>query len=557
VDVTDGVQVAKLQVAVTIPTDTPQRQQQARPLSVTVRVRRDQQQSDACVRVGPFQESMTSLPKTVNPGQVTLFEFQVGVTGDACPTVPQVSSLVYTATYSLTFGNHFLNCLNADPAWEPPPDALTVRRTAPPQPKLEITAPGRETTLYIQHEADGFPTRPLLRNVTVRITGVTPDPTPITTFRWKIRVQYQTRTQTVRQTEVFWERQVQGGTLDTDTLQACGKIVGERAGDGSTTSCVAGGNILFEVRATVNGQELMASKEGSVLLAGNNPSQENVQTLIDSLSFADTEKATWLKRIACQESGNVCSGRAANGQRQFVMPEHTDQSCCTNRRQCPGEPVWNSAGDGGAGIMQITRTNRLPRPSPAEIWDWRANVEEGVRVFDIDKKALAAEYPRAVQNRPSFIAMVNRTNQWRRSQNMPELSRVIVPDYNTPQFRVYSVREPAVNGQRVQRDMLVEDTIRGFNGYLDGGQFGLDWHEFWLWTRRVDIPNVGNNLEILEVENEGPDPTNPTKRIAYAIWERIPANSRPQVPGDPNYVNKVRCADPQCMGQRQRDPLCP
>jgi hypothetical protein len=136
VDVTDGVQVAKLQVAVTIPTDTPQRQQQARPLSVTVRVQRNQQQSDACVRVGPLQESMTSSPKTVNPGQITLFEFQVGVTGDACPTVPQVSSLVYTATYSLDFGvgNHFLNCLNADPAWpDPTPDnnALRVRRMAP------------------------------------------------------------------------------------------------------------------------------------------------------------------------------------------------------------------------------------------------------------------------------------------------------------------------------------------------------------------------------------------------------------------------------------------
>jgi hypothetical protein len=434
-------------------------------------------------------------------------------------------------------------------------DLLTVN--LPSQPKLEITSPGRDTTLYFQHGADGFPSMPLLENTSVRITGVNPDPTSTTTFRWKIRVLYQTRTTTARQTEVFWEQEAQGSSLPTDTVRRqCGTIVGEFAGSGSHLSCVAGGEVLFEVRATVNGQELMASREGPKILAGNNPSQGNVQTRIDSLSDGDMEKATWLKRIACRESGGIC--RSAPGQRQFVMPEHTSDSCCTTFRQCKGEPVWNSGGDGGVGIMQITLTNRLPRPSPAEIWDWRCNVDEGVRVFDIDKRPEAEAYPSAVQNGRDFRDMVTRTNQWRRSQRMQEV-RIIVPDYSTAQFRLYQVREPALNGQRVQRDMLVEDTIRGFNGFPipdnNPGQFGLRWHEFWLWTRRVDIPNVGNNLEILEVENEGPDPTNPTKRIAYAIWERIPAASRPAV-GDPNYVNHIRCADPLCMGATNPDPLC-
>ncbi|MEM4413059.1 MAG: hypothetical protein QXD59_02155 [Candidatus Caldarchaeum sp.] len=398
--------------------------------------------------------------------------------------------------------------------------SLLLSRVAPPQPRLEITAPGRETTLYIQHEADGFPTRPLLQNVMARITGVRPDPTATATFRWKVRVQYQTRTRTSRQTEVFWEREAQGGTLPSDILLSCGTIVGETAGNGEQISCVAGGNLLFEVRATVNGQELMTSKEGPRILSGNNPSKGTVQALIDSLTHGDTEEAIWLKRIACQESR----------QRQFY---ETTVTPSPSTYRYPGEPVWNTIGDGGVGMMQITETNRLPRPSPAEIWDWRANVEEGVRVFDLDKKPLAAAYPRQVQSASAFDMMVQMLNRWRSSRGMPQLSRVIVPDYSQSPFRVYRVRE--LNGQRVERDMLVEDTIRGFNGYPPGGQFNLPWHEFWLYI-----------LEgILQVENEYPDPSDPSKRIGYAIWARVPPGSRPDV-GDPNYVEHVRAVNPAC-----------
>lgn len=81
--------------------------------------------------------------------------------------------------------------------------------------------------------------------------------------------------------------------------------------------------------------------------------------------------------------------------------------------------------------------------------------------------------------------------------------------------------------------MLVEDTIRGFNGFPNPpshrGQFGLPWHEFWLYIENG----------ILQVENEYPDPNDRSKRIGYAIWARVPPDSRPSV-GDPNYVEHVR-----------------
>ncbi|RMD63665.1 hypothetical protein D6833_05390 [Candidatus Parcubacteria bacterium] len=123
---------------------------------------------------------------------------------------------------------------------------------------------------------------------------------------------------------------------------------------------------------------------------------------------------------------------------------------------------------------------------------------------------------------------------------MPPLDQVLVPD-----FGWYNVVEP--DGSRVKRNLLVEDAVRGYNGWPPStsnypGQFGLRWHEFWLKTQTVDIPNVGTRV-ILVVENERRDASD--RLVADAIWQRIPANKRPPV-GDTNYVEHVRSKDPTC-----------
>jgi len=141
--------------------------------------------------------------------------------------------------------------------------------------------------------------------------------------------------------------------------------------------------------------------------------------------------------------------------------------------------------------------------------------------------------------------MVNLTNQWRESQKMPPLAQI-----NVPNFGLYNVLEE--NGTRVLRNLLVEDAVRGYNGFVpesrtnparQTGQFGLPWHEFWLKTTRVDIPKVGTNQEVLVVENERRDAQG--RLVADAIWARIPSGSRPPV-GDPNYVENVRGRLPTC-----------
>jgi hypothetical protein len=418
-------------------------------------------------------------------------------------------------------------------------------------PKLEITTPGPTTILNMTHSLGYYPTMPEIPGVSAKVTGVPDEVARNTRFKWRAIVQYYTKQSSSRETLVFWEPTTDGAQFPKDFLKLNqGTIIGGgypnttyvRSGDYSID--VAGGKVFFEVSATVNGTTLTKIEEGPTILAADNPPRENIQSLIDAYSNSDTEVATWLKKMSCHESTgpSSCTGTAPKGQRQFVMQDETSNSCCSNLRQCPGEPVSASNGDGGFGATQITTTNRLrDGAGPAQLWDWRANVAEGYWTFDLDKKPVAEAYPRQVQYAYPQ-SLIDRTNAWRRSQNLLELYVVYVPDYSTPEFRVYPVREPDLNGQRIMRDLLVEDTVRGFNGYPQGGQFGLRWHEFRLYTRRVDIPGVGTNQEILEVENEGPD-LDPTKVIAYAIWERVPANSRPNV-GNRKYVNDVREMNP-------------
>ncbi|MEO0248606.1 MAG: hypothetical protein ABIN58_03475, partial [candidate division WOR-3 bacterium] len=394
-------------------------------------------------------------------------------------------------------------------------DILTVN--APP--RLEISSPGLETTLYMQHRADdGFPTRPLLENVSVKVLNVTPDPTATTTFRWKVRVQYDTRQINFRSKEVVWEREAQGGempgTMPSDILAPCGIMVGETNGEGNNLSCAAGGAILYEVRATINGRELMASKDGPIILAGNNPTRQNIQNRTVAGRVAD--EADWLKKIAWQES---C-------QEQFATADNF------SRYQYRGEPKMNRGGDGGAGIMQITKTTPLPNgPSSAELWDWRANVDEGKAKFD-EGKSTATNFPGRVRQHPGFTqTLVNNTNTWRQQNNMQPFTEIRVPAFT--------------------RDQLLEDAVRAFNGFGDktdplfpkvGTIPALPLHEFTLMTQKVEIRGPdGSPQEVLVLTI-----TDLGGGIAQAQWMRVAVGDRGSA-GDPNYVENVRAQPiPEC-----------
>lgn len=191
--------------------------------------------------------------------------------------------------------------------------------------------------------------------------------------------------------------------------------------------------------------------------------------------------------------------------------------------------------------MQITN----PLPTAAELWDWRANVDSGKIVFAAKRKS-SRKYPNQVRTSLGFEALMSLTNEWRESSGLPPLAEIRVPDFGS-----YPVLEP--DGKRVSRDTLVEDTVRGFNGHVkasvrnaDGiaGQFELPWHEFWLKTQKVQIPNRGVS-EVLVIENEQRDDNHEGRLVGDAIWARIPTRLRP-ITGDPNYVENVRRKSPTC-----------
>jgi hypothetical protein len=405
-------------------------------------------------------------------------------------------------------------------------------------PKLEITAPDRNTTLYITHDKGVTPFMPMLPDnpeTSVRITGVSPDPTANTTFHWEAEVVYNTRQNPSYRRVVKWSGDVQGGRLPLDFFS---NHVGTIE-DGRLVP-VAGGEVTFKVSATVNGQSLTRTFEGPRILVQDNPSKVAVQL---ALNNGDAEQTEWLQKIACQESRVAQGGcPGATGQRQFVLPDQTNSSCCANLRQCPGEPVSAMNGDGGFGIMQITNPKTVP-PDSANLWYWLANVQEGQNRF---RTALGAaqRYPGRVRDSIDFNTIwVNETNRWRQSQNMELLDEIIVLD-----FGWYNVVEPDGTRNRL-RNLLVEDAVRCFNGCPNPlnnvGQFGLNWHEFRLRTETVQInlpDGTTQQLRILSVENER---VQGGRRVADAIWERIPVNSRPAT-GDPNYVERVRGRDPTC-----------
>ena len=78
--------------------------------------------------------------------------------------------------------------------------------------------------------------------------------------------------------------------------------------------------------------------------------------------------------------------------------------------------------------------------------------------------------------------------------------------------------------------MLLEDGVRGYNGYGTKTLYGVALREF-----RPDI-NFLKNL---------PDSSLAGLATNTAIWERVPVADR-GTSGDPDYVNRVTQRQPSC-----------
>lgn len=245
---------------------------------------------------------------------------------------------------------------------------------------------------------------------------------------------------------------------------------------------IRGSSLEIGVTGLVNGCPVSAAA-GFLHIAGTNPKRSDVAAALPH----DT-----LRRIACKESG----------QRQFDAPADGGTGLC---------PLFGS--DGRVGIMQIAN------PTPDEVWNWRANIEKGIEIFN-ERAAAARDYPTKVRNSAGFQDLVNRFNQL--------LKRVDPLKIQLPDF---------TSGNFDDLKQLELDAIRGYDDWFGQDRFGFELHEF-----RVAMDTL-NGEEILRVTN-----INEEALTGEAEWERVPVEDRPAggEGNDPNYVNSVLSAFADC-----------
>jgi hypothetical protein len=151
--------------------------------------------------------------------------------------------------------------------------------------------------------------------------------------------------------------------------------------------------------------------------------------------------------------------------------------------------------DGGAGLCQITP------PVEADLWNWRANIASGKKTFN-EKRRTAAGFAKAVEDSKKFQELCKQYNDKRLKLTPPKKPlKISVPKYGN--------------------EMLMRDTIRGYNGYAGKDYFLGDRH---LHEYQIKVTNGA--LEVANLDE--------TRLTGEAVWELV--TDRPM---NASYVDDV------------------
>jgi hypothetical protein len=363
-----------------------------------------------------------------------------------------------------------------------------------------------------------------------RIVGIDPDPTSTTSFEWVTQI----RSDFIGN---GCPHARPGRTIDVDfpPQTAVGGDITLNLGPD-----VRGGDLNLIVRAdvTMDGETVtLEARTRDVLIRGTNPQRAAIQGALPH----DT-----LRRIACQESRQAQFNAAADG----------------GMSECP---LFSGDNFGGVGIGQITN----PAPSPDDHWSWRSNVTTAANIFN-GKIPIATNYPAQVRNAGGFMALVNQFNTARQASGLPPV-RVTVPSFATGDF--------TSNANLREREL---DTIRGYNGFAPGGDFGFAMHE--LRVKRTagvlvvkisgGTPRCVGGTEDTKLCSSNADcpggtcagrttcrggtkngqvcamaadcPSGSCEGSGESQWEQVPVAVRPNNFGEPDYVNLVLGRSPAC-----------
>jgi hypothetical protein len=364
---------------------------------------------------------------------------------------------------------------------------------APGGPKIEITlVPEPPGNQYIIAASPGMPTI----QAKARVVGVSPDPTPTMTFTWTANL---TVHENVPSRDVdFASDIVQNATTTGEALYTL---------QFNDSSAFRGGNLKLKATATVNGNPLTGETPAGLRIVGTNPQRTTFQGYIDQqnvamghgLSQADVQDV--LKRIACQESG---------GQRQFTAAANGGIG-----------PALISFDD-GIGLFQITNSPCDPFAGCRNVmFNWQENADAGIRAFR-EKVGIAVGYPGRVRRNQQYQDFIeNVINPQREAAGRRPIPGTPAPGWTTN----------GVIGSNPPNELL-EDSVRGYNGFAGTNQFGLALHEF---TPDTDFLLNATDQDLRGINNDA------------RVWRRVPAADRPAT-GDPDYFNRVRMRTPQCGG---------
>jgi hypothetical protein len=156
----------------------------------------------------------------------------------------------------------------------------------------------------------------------------------------------------------------------------------------------------------------------------------------DGLGTGDVTDA--LDRITCNETSQY------GGQAQFAASANG------------GIGPAITASDNGVEMFQLTNPN--PFKDPNNLYTWPTNVKQGVKLFK-QKVPPAKGYPAKLK-----LAAIN---QVRAAANLSPITSAPAPSFMTA--GVVGLASP---------DQLLEDSVRGFNGYGSVRLYSLPLHEF-------------------------------------------------------------------------------
>jgi len=361
-------------------------------------------------------------------------------------------------------------------------------------PKIEVTLdPSPANNQYV---IDAAPTMPMVQ-AKARVVGVTPDPTPTTTFTWTASLIVH---ENVPSRDVDFASDIsQNVTTLGQNLYVLQLLNG---GD------FRGGKLKLKATATANGQSLTGESPDGLKIDGTNPQRTTIQAYLDGLHLAghglsDADVGDALKRMACQESGQREFNASANG----------------------GVGSAYISSDDGVGLFQITSSPCDPfRGCRNAMFNWQTNADSGAKALG-DKIAFAVGFPNRLSMLPEYKDFIaNTINPQRKAAGLRPIQGAPAPRFTT---------NGAVGSN--PPDELLEDGVRGYNGWPGTTEFGAVLHEF---TPDTTFLLNATNEQLRGINN---DP---------AVWRRVLASERPQGPGngDPAYLDHVRAQSPQCGG---------